>query len=245
MKHERYSLRTHSSFMRLGWMLLTCLFASGCADTSARLEREDRGGRDFDYPSSWWQPVTDRNAPEWEFLPQEAGPGEVILSKRNELGLLSNFADTPFTFSGKRYASVEGFWQMLKYPEGEDDPRWAYPGVSWEHSRQEVAQMVGFQAKRAGKLASANMETMGINWVSFEGRRLTYRTPSKGKHYQLIAAVIRAKVQQNAKVKTILLATGSLVLRPDHVQDSDVPPAWRYHEILMEIRDTLLENETR
>jgi hypothetical protein len=31
-------------------------------------------------------------APEWEILLQVAGPVEVILSKRNELGLLSNFA---------------------------------------------------------------------------------------------------------------------------------------------------------
>lgn len=38
----------------------------------------------------------------WEIMPQEAGNGEVILSKRNELGLL-NFAATPFEFHGKRY----------------------------------------------------------------------------------------------------------------------------------------------
>ena len=42
----------------------------------------------------------------------------MILSKRNELGILSNFAATPFTLYGKRYASVEGFWQMMLYPEG-------------------------------------------------------------------------------------------------------------------------------
>lgn len=52
----------------------------------------------------------------WEILPQEAAPGEVILSKRHELGLLSNFAATPFVFRGKRYASLEGFWQMMLYP---------------------------------------------------------------------------------------------------------------------------------
>ena len=62
-------------------------------------------------------------APSWEILPQEARPGEVILSKRHELGLLSNFAPTPFTFHGKRYASLEGFWQMMLYPEGPGDPR--------------------------------------------------------------------------------------------------------------------------
>jgi hypothetical protein len=67
------------------------------------------------YPARWWQPVPTAGAPGWEILPQAAAPGEVILSKRNELGLLSNFAPTPFVFHGKRYASLEGFWQMMKY----------------------------------------------------------------------------------------------------------------------------------
>jgi hypothetical protein len=75
------------------------------------------------YPAHWWTPVTDAHKPDWEILPQAAKPGEVILSKRNELGILSNFAATPFTFRGARYASVEGFWQMMLYPEGADDPR--------------------------------------------------------------------------------------------------------------------------
>jgi hypothetical protein len=70
------------------------------------------------YPAHWWAAVSKEGAPEWEIMPQEAKRGEVILSKRNELGLLSNFAATPFEYRGKRYASLEGFWQMMKYPEG-------------------------------------------------------------------------------------------------------------------------------
>jgi hypothetical protein len=65
--------------------------------------------RDPRYPSHWWTPVSEVGKPDWEILPQEAGPGEVILSKRNELGLLSNFAATPFTYRGKRYASLRVF----------------------------------------------------------------------------------------------------------------------------------------
>src|SRR6476619_801105 len=64
--------------------------------------------RDSQYPATWWKPAPKKGAPEWEILPQEAGPGEVILSKRNELGLLSNFAATSFEYRGKRYASLEG-----------------------------------------------------------------------------------------------------------------------------------------
>jgi len=48
------------------------------------------------YPAHWWARVEDSQKPAWEVLPQAAQPGEVILSKRNELGILSNFAATPF-----------------------------------------------------------------------------------------------------------------------------------------------------
>ncbi len=55
-------------------------------------------------PMVWFAPINDPNKPDWEILPQEAKAGEVILSKRNELGILSNFAATPFELYGKRYA---------------------------------------------------------------------------------------------------------------------------------------------
>src|SRR5215468_5623287 len=118
------------------------------------------------YPAHWWTPVSKEGAPAWEILPQEAGPGEVILSKRNELGLLSNFAATPFVFQGIRYASLEGFWQAMLYPEGDRDPRSTFPGIVWRFTRAEVSQMTSFAAKDAGTLAEANMEKMGVTWVS-------------------------------------------------------------------------------
>src|SRR4029077_3593223 len=120
-----------------------------------------------------------------------AKPGEVILSKRHELGLLSNFAPTSFTFRGKRYASLEGFWQMMLYPEGPSDPRASAAGVVWRHTRAEVAQMTAFVAKDAGTLAEANMAAMGIGWVSFEGKRFDYRPAAPGEHYRLIVAATR------------------------------------------------------
>ena len=39
------------------------------------------------YPKVWFALIDDPNKPAWEILPQEAKPGEVILSKRNELGI--------------------------------------------------------------------------------------------------------------------------------------------------------------
>lgn len=191
------------------------------------------------YPTHWWEPVYDSKKPDWEILPQEAKPGEVILSKRNELGLLSNFAATPFTFQGKRYASLEGFWQAMLYPEGPRDPRAKFPGLEWKYTRDQVTQMTAFEAKRAGDLAEENMRRMKIAWVSFEGRRFAYRPRQAGRHYSLIVAATRAKVSQNPEVKKVLLTTGGLILRPDHHQESKAPAAWRYFEILMNIRKQL------
>jgi len=194
---------------------------------------------DSRYPAHWWTPVSTEGKPEWEILPQEAGPGEVILSKRNELGLLSNFAATPFTYRGRRYASLEGFWQMMLYPEGPRDPRALFPRLEWKFTRAKVAQMTAFEAKAAGTLAEENMKKMGINWVTFEGKRFRYRSQARGEHYRLIVAATWAKVEQNPEVKKVLLATGNLILRPDHHPEPNAPPEWRYFEIWMMIRRQL------
>ncbi len=173
--------------------------------------------RDSRYPARWWRPVSEVTKPAWEILPQEAGRGEVILSKRNELGLLSNFAATPITFRGKRYASLEGFWQMMLYPEGKNDPRSQFPGLEWTYTREQVAGMTAFEAKAAGTQAENNMKVMGITWVTFEGKRIEYRSAKPGAHYRLIVAATWAKVRQNPNVRRVLLETGELILRPDHI----------------------------
>lgn len=146
------------------------------------------------YPPHWWSPAPKEGAPVWEILPQEAGPGEVILSK-------------------------------------------------WKYTREQVAQLTSFEAKSAGTLAEANMEKMGITWVTFEGQRIEYRASAPGEHYRLVAAATPEKVRQNPYVKRILLATGDLVLRPDHHQEPNAPAAWRYFEILTQIRSALRTQE--
>ena len=163
----------------------------------------------------------------------------MILSKRNELGLLSNFAATPFKFHGRGYASLEGFWQMMKFPESEKDPRAKPPDLKWPWTREQVAQMTGFEAKHAGTVAEENMKKIGINWVTFEGKQMEYRPEIPGEHYRLIVAATRSKVLQNPEVKRVLLATGNLVLKPDHHQEPEAPAAWRYYDILMQLRTEL------
>ena len=188
------------------------------------------------YPQEWWTPVPTNETASWEVLPQAAGPGEVILSKRTELGILSNFAPTPFTLDGERYASVEGFWQMLKYPEGPGDERLCDPNVIWPHTRREVAMMSGFEAKGAGNIANENLKKLGIRWVTYHGKKIDRHESGRGEFYNLIRAAEQAKYDQNPKVAEILMKTGSLKLLPDHHQGSDAPPAERYYEIWMEIR---------
>jgi predicted NAD-dependent protein-ADP-ribosyltransferase YbiA (DUF1768 family) len=190
------------------------------------------------YPAQWFTPITDPHKPAWEILPQAAKSGEVILSKRNELGILSNFAATPFTLHGRHYASVEGFWQMMLYPEGPDDPR-SMAALKWPHTRAEVAQMTAFEAKAAGDTAEEYMRKLRIDWVTYQGHRMLYRSPTKGEHYRLIVEAMRAKLEQNPKVREILLATGNLILRPDHIQESNAPPEWAYFQIWMDIRASL------
>jgi predicted NAD-dependent protein-ADP-ribosyltransferase YbiA (DUF1768 family) len=199
--------------------------------------------RDPKYPARWWTPVPTNGAPSWEILPQEAGPGEVILSKRNDLGLLSNFAATPFTFHGKKYASLEGFWQMMKYPEGTNDVRATFPGLEWKFTRERVSQLTAFDAKHAGSVADANMKKMGITWITFEGRRMEPWSATSAEHYNLIVEATREKVRQNPEVQKVLLATGDLVLKPDHHQEPDAPAAWRYYEILTIIRIELQKQQ--
>jgi predicted NAD-dependent protein-ADP-ribosyltransferase YbiA (DUF1768 family) len=213
--------------------LVIALFVSVC---SGQLQSKSDVHR---YPDVWFAPIDDPKKPSWEILPQETKPGEVILSKRNELGILSNFAATPFVLDGKRYASVEGFWQMMHYPERPDDERNKDKSIVWKFTRDQVAQMTAFDAKAAGSLAEANEKKLGIDWVSYKGKRFAYRSVTPGEHYKLILAAMRAKLEQNPDVKRILLATGDLVLRPDHIQEQNAPPEWMYNEIWMKLRSEL------
>ena len=195
------------------------------------------------YPESWWTPVSREGAPEWEILPQAAKPKEeVILSKRNELGILSNFAATPFFYNQKRYASVEGFWQMMKYPDPElkNDPR---NKVTFPFSREQVAAMTAFEAKAAGDEASRIMQSLSIDWVSFEGKKMTYCSEKPGEHFFLIKEAMIKKLRYNPEVRRVLLATGQLQLKPDHTEGECQAPEWKYYELWMMIRKDVMRGK--
>ncbi len=215
-----------------------CGFIMGCAS----LGTMDSG---FSYPSEWWKPVPANELASWEIPPQAANPdkNEVILSKRTELGILSNLANTPFTLDGQEYASVEALWQSLKYPESAEDPRLQNPDVKWDLTREQVMKLSGFEAKHAGDAANDNMKKLGLTWVTYQGEKFEPKTSGAQKHYDLIYRASVAKVEQNSKVKAILIKTGNLKLLPDHVQAADATPAYKFFEIYMKIREGLLESQ--
>lgn len=193
------------------------------------------------YPATWWGPVPESERASWEVLPQDAAPGEVIISKRTELGAFSNLAAVGFVLDDTHYNSLEGLWQMLKYPETNDaqDPRLA--SHEWKHSRVEVSQMSMWEAKDAGTAANAILKKLGITWVSYLGERFNPRDGTNGSntHYDLILRATRAKIQQNPELVNLLTRTRGLKLRMDHTIEATEPPAYQTPAILMKIRDEL------
>lgn len=213
---------------------IVILFASvtGCA---SMLQSATADG----FPDLWWQPVPKGEVvPGWEITPDKANraAGEVILSKRNELGLLSNFASAPFTLDGDNYASIEGLWQSLKYPEGLNDDRLKDPTVVWPYTRTEVMNMTAFDAKHAGEVGSANMKKLGIKWVTYKGEKIYYAGVDQDKHYDIMLRASRAKLENNPQIKAVLMSTKNLKLMPDHVQQDNAPPAYGYFDIYMKLR---------
>lgn len=190
-----------------------------------------------DYPAEWFEEVPRSEAASWEILPQDAKDGEVILSKRTELGVFSNFAATSFVLDGKSFASVEGLWQSLKYP----DP--AIPSderhnIQFPHTRAEVEQMVDRAAKAAGNEANkiyASNNLKNVNWGDFFFDYVDHGLGSD-YHYLLIKRSLKAKLDQNPGLWELLMKTGCLTLRPDHKMGENDPASYHYYKIYMQLR---------
>lgn len=189
------------------------------------------------YPSEWFVEIPREEGAVWEILPHEAKPGEVILSKRTELGAFSNFAATPFELDGKVFASVEGLWQSLKFPDPQfPDERMHIP--DWKFSREEVEKMVSFEAKRAGDHANHLFRLHGLKNVNWENTFFDYVDYSQGSafHYDLIRRALKAKLDQTPGLWDLLQQTGCLQLKPDHEVSERAPAAFFYFKIFMELR---------
>ncbi len=218
--------------------MLFNLFLFGCA-SGDKISSTAKDG----FPDTWWQSIPDDQVAEWEIAPQKANreKSEVVLSKRTELGKFSNLHPLEFNFENEHYASVEGLWQSMKYPEGEKDERLKDTEVIWPYTRKQVMLMSGFEAKKAGDLASANMKKLNIKWVTYKGKKLNYSDVDQDthEHYNIILNACRAKLAADKGLRALLLSTKSLTFLSDHKQKPDSPPAYRYHEIYMKLRNEL------
>lgn len=198
------------------------------------------------YPDAWWVIIPAEQIKSWEIPPQAARRdlGEVVLSKRTELGIFSNLSEAHFILDGQEYASIEGLWQGVKYPEGPQDERLKDPSLVWPYSREQVYKMSGFEAKKAGDIANENMKKLNIKWITYQGKKIEYKS-EQGliEHYNLIYRAEFEKVQQNEAIKKLLLKTGDLKLLPDHTQFPNAAPVYAYFDMLMKIRNDLKASE--
>jgi predicted NAD-dependent protein-ADP-ribosyltransferase YbiA (DUF1768 family) len=135
--------------------------------------------------------------------------------------LISNFAHTPFALDGRTYASVEAFWQGLKFP----DPV----------RRLEIARLHGDEAKRAGCGAPEA--------PTFEYGGQTIRIGTCD-HWRLMRRACQEKFRQDALAKTALLATGDRPLVHRVRRDSRTIPGVVMADIWMSVRRGLVDRES-
>jgi predicted NAD-dependent protein-ADP-ribosyltransferase YbiA (DUF1768 family) len=134
--------------------------------------------------------------------------------------LISNFAPAPFELDGRAYASVEGFWQGLKFPN--------------ESDRRRIGQLIAGAAKRAGE------EAVPAPTFTYDG--VTY-IPGTFGHWKLMERACWAKFSQNEDARHALLATGYRPLEHVMRHDSTTIPGAIMAQIWMRIRRRLQEQE--
>lgn len=129
---------------------------------------------------------------------------------------VSNLAHTPFDLDGRRYASVEGFWQGLKFAEPKD--------------RLRLARLWGAEAREAGKPAGQPASFI------YDGTQIAAGSP---EHWQMMRRACSAKFGQNAGAQAALLATGARWLTHRTRRDSRTIPGAIMAQIWMDLRETL------
>ncbi len=140
---------------------------------------------------------------------------------------LSNFSTDAFVLDGERMASIEGFIQGIKYPEGHPN-------------RIAAFQSIGFEAKRFGKKFELTRALGRLGYgklVWWKGRAIVYGSP---EHHKLIEQAIRAKFDQNQGAMKALLATKGMELTHDFDKPESPTtslPAKVFCEILTKIRE--------
>jgi predicted NAD-dependent protein-ADP-ribosyltransferase YbiA (DUF1768 family) len=146
-------------------------------------------------------------------------PLNVVSSSTDPIArLISNFADTPFDLDGRRYRSIEAFWQGLKFP--------------LDSERERLAQVEAPRARSEGdKQGYPDRIVYGEKQI----------VPGTWEHWRLMEIACRAKFEQNAEARSALVATGHRPLTHIVRRDSKTIPGVIMSEIWMRIRQDLLQ----
>lgn len=134
---------------------------------------------------------------------------------------LSNFSLSPFILDGMLFASVEGFIQGIKFPEGDPRRAVAFCSSGWE------AKNLASQADRS----AVYWAKTALGYGSFE-------------HHQLIGRAIRARIEQSIGLQKALISTDGLTLIHETGSEPESPatslPATVFCSILTDLREELL-----
>ena len=129
------------------------------------------------------------------------------------LQLISNLAETPFMLDGQWFASVEGFWQGLKFAD--------------DQARRTIAGLAGPRAKAAGRAAPAS------DVIVYGGRNVRVGTVD---HWTLMERANHAKFEQHRPARMALLSTGSRPLQHRVARDSQTIPGVIMADVWMRAR---------
>lgn len=126
---------------------------------------------------------------------------------------ISNFGATPFELDGRRYLTIESFWQGLKFET--------------EEERARIAALDGHGAWEAGSAKGYGPA------ITYDGRSIPVGTWA---HWQLMERAVRAKFAGNPQARAALLATGNRPLTHIVRSDSKAIPGVIMADIWMRVR---------
>lgn len=147
-------------------------------------------------------------------------------SKNPIAHILSNLADTPFSYGGYKFKCVEGALQGIKYAKKKE--------------REKVFKMKGLDALKAGRKITESIKDGEVRFVYWDSKKIPYNSQA---HRLLIASFIREKVRQSTEVQTALIKTKDSFIYHDvgveHPKTS--LPEKLFIEILLAERQVLLK----
>jgi predicted NAD-dependent protein-ADP-ribosyltransferase YbiA (DUF1768 family) len=140
----------------------------------------------------------------------------VLFSREDkQIQLISNLGHAPFEMDGIEYASVEAFWQSLKFEPEKRDPLYS---------------LFGKEAKKAGAREKYT------KYVSYKEQKVRV---GSSEHWALMQRACEHKFEQHTAAREALLATGIRPLYHKPRKDSVTIPGPIMAGIWMNIRSKL------